>query len=422
MRRRLGLATSVLGLLALVAGVLWTPLLVPRLVRFPGSLDETLRFEGTALLPLDAGTGLPLATPLELPLQLDRRLRSTDGGTGAKREVVAEDITLRLGDRDIAERHQYVINRRDMTLDADPRSWAYDPANVVDRLGSYRLNFPLGTKADGAYQVWNNETGATITLGKGTKTRLAKADIDVIQFPISYRRPVADYLGPRLTTLGLPAEITPAQLGARLAGAGLDLQALAAALGPKLSAEQAASLGELLRTPLPLRYEFFFEEVVSVEPRTGIIVDLNVTSEGFAAKPDLSSLAAIEPILAANASVPAVAEAAEMLPQLQSQPADTVLDLRYRATDATVIERGDEARSKARQIRLAEFWAPWSLGIGGAVLIAAGVALFLRGRPTAKRGGPPTTPSVEPGEHVYLTTREPQPSNGSTDARPPAHA
>ena len=326
-----------------------------------------------------------------MPLQLERRLESTEGGTGARRAVVAESITLRLGDRTVTERQQYVVDRRQMTLLTDQRSWAFDPANVVDRGGSYRINLPLGTSADGGYRVWNNETGSTITLAQGSKTRSEVADVDVVAFPVTLRRPVAGYFEDRLVELGLPTELTPAQLGARLGAAGVDLQALAGALAPKLTAEQLKGFGALAQTPLPLRYEFFIEETIWVEPRTGIIVDVDVAREGFAARPDLSSLAAIEPILAANLNLPAVAKAAELFAQLQDQPADTVLELSYRATDATVADRGSEARSYARRIRLAEVWAPWGLGLAGAVLIGVGAALYLwrRTAPPA----PPTPPS-----------------------------
>lgn len=391
MRRTLGLTSGAVGVLALAAGVLWTPLVVPRTVKFPASIDETLRFEGTATLPLDATTALPLATPIEVPLQLERRLESVEGGTGARRAVVAEAISLRLGDRTVTERQQYVLDRREMTMVTDPRSWAYDPANVVDRGGSYRINLPLGTSADGGYRVWNNETGSTITLAKGSKTRSEVADVDVVAFPVTLRKPVAGYFGDRLVELGLPTELTPAQLAARLSAAGVDFRSLGAALGPKLNAEQLTGFSALAQTPLPLRYEFFIEETIWVEPRTGIIVDVDVVREGFAAKPDLAPLAAIEPILAANVNLPDVAKAAELFTQLQKQPADTVLELRYRATDATVADRGSEARSYARRIRFAEFWAPWGLGLAGAVLIGVGAALFLWRRP-----GPSTPPLAAP--------------------------
>jgi hypothetical protein len=403
-----------LGILALVGAIAWRPAAERQLVKLPAGLDETLRFEGTAVLPVDETTGLPRATPAELPLQLQRRIQTVDTTSGLA--VVSEDITLQLGGREVLETHRYVVDRRDMNLENGEDSWAYEAANRADRAGTYRVTFPVGTDEQATYRVWNNETGQPITLGAGTRTRAERAGLDVIEFAISYRNPVAPYLTDRLTALGLPAELSPTQLAARLSAAGVDLQALAAELGPRLNADQRAGLTALLGTSVPLRYEFFYEGTLSVEPRSGVIVDLDVTSEGFAATPDLAALEQVMPLLEANVSLPAVATAAQALQQLSVAPAQTVLELRYRATDATVAERAADARDARRQLSIVRTWVPWGLGLAGVGMLAAGVALTMLDRRTGRRWEPPA-PAV-----VDLTTPPAEPSTAATGSSPEPHA
>ena len=62
--------------------------------------------------------------------------------------VVKETLNLNAtGLFDAVQENQYVMDRKTMLNVADDRAWAFDAANVVDRSGDYRLNFPLDNKS-----------------------------------------------------------------------------------------------------------------------------------------------------------------------------------------------------------------------------------------------------------------------------------
>jgi hypothetical protein len=142
--------------------LLWTAFAVPALVKYPTDLDVVPRYEGTFTLFVDPTTAAPLAAPVEVPLQIERHIRSLGAQSGASRVVVEETITQRAGDFvDATQTNVYVMDRRTLQNVADDRAYAFDPSNVVDRAGAYRLNLPLHTSSDTPYPIYKNEIGTT---------------------------------------------------------------------------------------------------------------------------------------------------------------------------------------------------------------------------------------------------------------------
>ena len=152
------------GLVLVVAALLWRPVAVPLLVRFPTDLDQATRYEGTFTLYVDQETGASLAEPVRLPLEIERRIRTVPGESSADTVVLQELVTFRVSGIDQHETHQYVMDRRSMQNQDDPRSWSYSPGNVVDRAGTYRVNLALGTDGEHSYRVWENEPGAGFSM------------------------------------------------------------------------------------------------------------------------------------------------------------------------------------------------------------------------------------------------------------------
>jgi hypothetical protein len=147
-----------IGVALLAVAALWRPVAAPQLVKFPSSVDETNRYRGTFTLHVDPATMQPLAQPMTVPLEIDRRVRTLPGG-GAHTAVVEEAVTYRIAGTAQEERHHYVIDRRTMRHVDDARSWSFSPANRTHNAGAYRVTLPLGTDADGRYRIWENEVG-----------------------------------------------------------------------------------------------------------------------------------------------------------------------------------------------------------------------------------------------------------------------
>ena len=62
--------------------------------------------------------------------------------------VVKETIAQKAGSLvDTTQTNVYVMDRTTLENLADDRAYAFDPENVVDRAGAYRLNLPFDTDA-----------------------------------------------------------------------------------------------------------------------------------------------------------------------------------------------------------------------------------------------------------------------------------
>ena len=144
------------------SALLWWVFAVPTFVKYPTDLDVTPRYEGTFTLFVDRTTAAPLATPLRVPLEIERHIRALDKESGSSRVVVEETIRQTAGDLvDTTQTNVYVMDRRSMQNVADDRAYAFDPSNVVDRSGAYRLNLPFDTSSDSTYTIYKNEIATT---------------------------------------------------------------------------------------------------------------------------------------------------------------------------------------------------------------------------------------------------------------------
>ena len=88
------------------------------------------------------------------------RCRSTSSATSARSATRAarraswsrRPSRRRAGDIvDATQTNVYVMDRRTLQNVADDRAYAFDPSNVVDRSGAYRLNLPFDTSSDSTY-------------------------------------------------------------------------------------------------------------------------------------------------------------------------------------------------------------------------------------------------------------------------------
>jgi hypothetical protein len=362
------------GMALLLAGVLWLPVAVPLLVKFPTDLDQATRYEGTFTVYVDPDTGATLASPIDLPLELERRIRTVPEQSGARTVVVQELVTFRIAGTEQREAHQYVMDRRSMANRDDPRSYAYSPANVVDRGGTYRVNLPLGTKEDGEYRIWENEPGQAFPM-VGVARRVARGDLSLVQMEEVFDDvPVADYYRDELRKQGFALEVGFEELAARLGAAGVDVEAALAAL----PASDAATISDARTRALPLRFFRYNDGRALVEPRTGAIVDLLVSDEGIAATIDLAPVAELRQALARNASQPAVAALAEGLDEVDAASPSRVYHLHYSQTPESVDEITDLTRAELRKLDWAERRLPL-------ILVGVGVVLLLVGALGSRR-------------------------------------
>ena len=377
-----------LGALLLVLGMVWAPLVAPRLVRFPDDVDETLRYSGNITMHVDAATGAPLATPVTEPLTVVRRLVSS-GEQTYDRARLLETITMTIGDTEQVERHSYVMDRASMKFVDDPGNWAYFPDEKVDRTGKYRITLPMDLNTSESYEIWNNETGAVYkATGGGGAVKID--GLDVVRFAGELQD---EPLSPGfIRQQQLPATASVEAFTPQLEALGLDLAAVNAMLAAALTPEDAAAFAAALAQPVPLSYTFSFTGEIAVEPETGAIVALSGVTEGAYVHPDLSAFEILQSRLAAYGDDPVVTAINGLLTTLTSQPAQPVYVVRYAQTDASIAEMVDTAKSNLDQKRLAEDTIPQGLIGAGTVLYLGGLLMVV----ISKRRPPEEEAKVTP--------------------------
>ncbi len=366
------------------ATVAWLVVGVPTLVKYPTDLDASPRYEGTFSLLVDPSTAAPLAEPVVMPLTVDRHIEAIDDESGSSRVVVRETIHQVAGDLlDVTQTNQYVMDRSSIENVADDRAFAFDPANVVDRSGSYRLNLPFDTSRSETYDIYKNEIDDTYGLVGDTET--PTTDIEGLHLSnfVAHldEAPLSDaYLAELNKAVPLPDTMTLDQMKPQLLATGVDVDALVTALTPVLTAEDAATLSSFAAEPIPIEYVLSFDGQAAVEPVTGAEVSVSV-SESVGASPVLTSLPALQDVLGHYPGVPEAVTVNSALDDLAAAPASPLFDYSYEQTPASVADVADTVTDMRRQVLLAKVWLPLALVAGAVVSLIVGAVVFLRRRP-----------------------------------------
>ena len=381
------------------AALAWTLVGVPALVKYPTDLDVSPRYEGTFQVLVDPATAAPLDDPIELPLTVDRRIRSVPDESGSSEVLVRETIHQQAGDLiDVTQENAYVMDRSTVENVEDDRAYAFDESNVVDRSGAYRLNLPFDADGDDTYEVYKNEIDDTYTLIGDTETPTSDIEgLELTNFTARVEEaPLSEaYLAELNEVVPLPESLTLDELKPQLLDQGIDVDAVVAALTPALTSDDAATLAAFAAEPIPLDYVMAFDGRVALEPVTGAEVQVAVT-ETVGARPRLTSLPALQEVLGHYPDVPEAVDALAGLDALASGPATPLFTYSYEQTPASVADIADEARSMREQVLLAKVWLPAGLAAAAVLALAVGTVVYLRRRPRSLDGARTAEPAAEP--------------------------
>ena len=147
---------------------------------------------------------------------------------------------------------------------------------------------------------------------------------------------MAPYYLAHLRALGLPMQITAAQIAPQLTAAGIDVNRALADVAPQLTADESALLAAALTAAIPLNYFFVVDGTVSIEPTTGALIDVHSQQEGVAVQPDLSGVGALQPLLDKYAAIPSVKALSDGLAAMAARPPQLAQTFQYTA-DAGVL-------------------------------------------------------------------------------------
>ncbi len=367
-----------------VAALLWMLVAVPALVKYPTDLNVDLQYKGTFTVLVDPTTSAPLAEPMVLPLTVDRHIEAVGDESGASLVVVRETIRQRAGDLlDVTQTNQYVMDRSTLKNVADDRAFAFDPANVVDRAGAYRLNLPFDTSTNQTYEIYKNEIDGTYHIAADTQTPTGSIDgVDVSYFLASVNEaPISDaYLAELSKAVPLPTSLTLDQMKPQLLVSGIDVDAVLAALAPSLTPDDTATLAKFAGEPIGLDYVLSFGGRMAVEPVTGADVQVAV-NESVGVRPQVTNMPALLDVLGHYPDVPEAVAAGTALDKLVNGPAIPLFNYNYEQTPASVSDVAAKATSMRHQVLLAKVWLPLGLVVAALLSLVIGVVIFVRRRP-----------------------------------------
>lgn len=267
--RKWGVVLAVVGVLLIAGAAVLRFVVVPAGQALPADTDERIAYTGTvtAIDPAALETGdLGAGGASELPVRVDRRLTvlETEGDSARVRDASVVTAT-ETGETVNRASYVYTVDRR--TMHAVP-SFTDEPAEDAEGLV---IGFPIGSEKLN-YVGWVQDVEQTAHVkyeGERDVDGLAAYEYGG---EFSTEVPASELPG------GAPSSLPKEQLGGLVEA--LDLP-------PELG-EQLADALPLLPASIPLTYTYGTVDSYTVEPTTGIIVDLTKTTttsvgvEGFA--------------------------------------------------------------------------------------------------------------------------------------------
>jgi hypothetical protein len=395
-RRRGARIAGGIGTTLLLLAIGWWLFAIPAVVKYPTDVDARLSYAGTFTVFADPSTFAPLDTPLGTPLTIERHIKADGDASGSSRVVLEETIEQRAGGAvETTQHNAYVMDRNDITNVADGRAYSFDPDNVVDRSGAYRLHFPFGTDPNGDYTIYKNETAATFE-ATGTGRSFEVEGLTLHEFAVRSKAVPLDaaYLAEMRKSTPLPDTLTLEQLKPHLAKIGIDVDALMTALLPALSPEDSAALVEFAAAPVPLEYTQSFEGSVGVETTTGSEVKVDTVTETLGIRPGAAQVEALLALLDRYPDVRAAVEASDALAAIAAGDPIPVVTYEYAQTDASVADTAATVKDQRAMVLVATRYTPRGLLVVAGAALTVSLILSRRGRPSpqapeSEKQGPP---------------------------------
>jgi hypothetical protein len=397
--KKFSTALIVIGVILVVAAVVWWAAIAPMLVKLPSDIDTKMDFEGNMSIFVDPATGasLPAGQEMVVPVTAKRQFVALPDLFTSSTAVFEDTLVLTMmGEASPPQISRYAMDRKTRKCVASTENWAYSPQIALDRTGNYGPLFPGGLKVGDKVSVFFNDPSKVFEVTVAEKLDNWN-DLGITVLKIDATRAVADYnpaIAQAVLVQGqqLPAEISFADLAAQLKAKGLDLEALLTALGTVASAEDMASLGALTQQPVKLTYKQSSADVYYIEQKTGATVGATF-DRTTSMSPDMSGLLGAFGIIGKYATDPTVGPAIQAVTQaatqLQSSPPEPTKifnqNMSIIATgEASQVTLAESAKDKIPLLNLVKLWIPVIIvAVGALILILGAVGLMMKSRKAA---------------------------------------
>jgi Porin PorA len=380
-----------LGIILILAAILWWAIAVNALIRLPDNVDVTNEYEGTMTFyinpltqePLPEGSEMKGALTAEQIVKSDKALY--DSSTG----IVDEEMSIKIEGIPfpMVSKFAYALNRDNNENVKDDRAYSWDPENVVDRAGTYYPLFPFDTSKDETYLFWRNEVDEGITAEFIEEADLSGVTVYNYRTVFENKELAPAYL--EYSSLGFPTEITFEDLKPTLTAMGVNVDDFIAKASQAMSPEDLQTLNQALQAPITLQYFWSSDMEFSIEPKTGAPMDISKDLETLSMQPDLTAgMAGLGSLLQDYAADPVlgpyVAQFGQLATQLGQAEPQKVFEYSIASTDATVETAVEDAKTNASNINMVKVYIPWALLIIGALVLIIGLLIGGEGAPAGE--------------------------------------
>ena len=353
----------VLGIVLILLAILWWAIFVNTLIKLPDDISTISEFEGEFTYFVDPATNEPLpeGEELKVDISVERAISSVPEEYDSSRAVIKEEVTTKVGGLESPPgglESIFVLDRKNSQNLEDDRAYDFMEGNEVNRQGSYYPLLPFDTSSDERYPVWKAELGESAE--SEFIEEVEKEGITVYNFrgiiSVDDRKEVSPTY---VEILGLPTEVTFEELKPQLQALGLDVDGLVALATQVMSPEDLQALNAALQQSIPVSYYWAFEVESSVEPKTGVPVDIYKDIETVYMELDTSGLMEMAAVLLKYSDDPVLGPALAPLLQMQTQVEDMalskVLEYNIAQTEETVKSAIEDAKDGAGQINLVRY-------------------------------------------------------------------
>jgi hypothetical protein len=374
-----------LGIVFILAAILWWAIAVNSLVKLPDKVEVNFECEGDITLYQDLQTQERFPEGGERRLSMRKEISCLPIASEFSDSTGVLEATFTIGVEGMTEKSMeawYVLDRKSVENIKDDRAFSYryvdsngnrNQGLPVDRVDNYFPLLPMDTSKDGSYLFWKEETGMGFTLEFINEEE--KEGVTVYNFSGSFTDVPVN--GAYLGFLELPQEMTQERVRAFLASAGVDTTSLISQANRVMSPEDLQTLNQALQGNYPLNYFWSQDMELSVEPKSGRPVDVYKDVESLSVKADLTRLTKLADMSAKYAQDPVLGPAMGKLQELrstiESMSAAKVFEYNVEQTDQSVKESIEDAKEDTGAINLYKVYIPWALLIVGSIILIIGL-------------------------------------------------
>lgn len=397
MGKKSSTVVGVVGIVLIVVAIVWWTAIAPSLTKLPSDINTPMDFEGMLTQYIDPATSQPLPPGQEMavPFTALRTFAALpdlfDSSTGVFDDTIVMTVA---GQERPPQVSRYALDRKTRTCVESNENWAYSPKIVLnDRVGHYGPLVPGGLDVGDTRSAFFNDPNAAFDLKVAEKIDdynglgITALKIDATRPSTAYYPPIAQAV---LGGLGLPMELTFAQLSAQLKAQGLDLEALMAGLATVATPEDMQALMAVAQQPIKLIYKQESGDVLYVEQKTGATVgaDLDRTTTMTI---DTSGLLGAFTIIGKYATDPtigpAIAGAMQAAGGLAQAGPTTVFNQSMSIIKTSQESLAQQAKDKAALLDLANLWIPLIIVVVGAIVAIVGAFFLLKSRKAPASAG-----------------------------------